>query len=51
MGWLPVACASTGPDSAAAMPVLYPNDKLTSVYRSFVQRCLSEKGFEVIGWN
>ncbi len=22
-----------------------------SVYRSFVQRCLSEKGFDVIGWN
>lgn len=21
------------------------------VYRSFVQRCLSEKGFDVIGWN
>ena len=23
----------------------------SSVYRSFVQRCLSEKGFDVIGWN
>ncbi len=22
-----------------------------SVYRSFVQRCLGEKGFDVIGWN
>lgn len=22
-----------------------------SIYRSFVQRCLSEKGFDVIGWN
>ena len=23
----------------------------SSLYRSFVQRCLSEKGFDVIGWN
>jgi outer membrane lipoprotein SlyB len=137
-GLLLAACASTGPDSAAAIPVLYPNDKLTSVgdeqaqvevaacrsravasglgpsqksnevsrrageggatagvaaavgafitgrsndalrgaasggviggaagavsgsfnndkpnsvYRTFVQRCLTDKGFDVIGWN
>ena len=108
MGWLLAACASTGPDSASAIPVLYPNDKLTSVgdeqaqvevaacrsravaaglgptqknnefsrrdgeliggaagavsgsfnndkpnsvYRTFVQRCLTDKGFDMIGWN
>ena len=137
-GFLLVACASTGPDSPSAIPVLYPNDKLTntgeeqaqvevaacrsravasglgpsqksnevsrrageggatagvaaavgafitgrsadamrgaatggviggaagavsgsfnndkpnSVYRTFVQRCLTDKGFDVIGWN
>lgn len=22
-----------------------------SVFRSFVQRCLSERGYEVVGWN
>jgi len=26
-------------------------DRPSSLYRSFVQRCLSEKGFDVIGWN
>ena len=108
MGWPLAARASTGPDSASAIPVLYPNDKLTSVgdeqaqvevaacrsravaaglgptqknnevsrrageliggaagavsgsfnndkpnsvYRTFVQRCLTDKGFDMIGWN
>jgi outer membrane lipoprotein SlyB len=27
------------------------NEKASATYRHFVQRCLSEKGFEVIGWN
>ena len=26
-------------------------DKPSSVYRHFVQRCLTEKGLDVIGWN
>lgn len=26
-------------------------DKPSSIYRQYVQRCLSDKGFEVIGWN
>ena len=51
MSWLLAACASTGPDSAAAIPVLYPNDKPNSIYRTFVQRCLTDKGFDAIGWN
>ena len=29
----------------------FRNDRPISVYRSFVQQCLSEKGLEVIGWN
>jgi hypothetical protein len=29
----------------------FHNDRPNGVYRSFVQRCLSEKGFDVIGWN
>ncbi len=37
--------------SAGAVSGAFHNDKPNSVYRSFVQRCLSEKGFEVIGWN
>ena len=51
MSWPLAACASTGPDSAAAIPVLCPNDRPNSVYRSFVQRCLTDEGFDVIGWN
>jgi hypothetical protein len=27
------------------------NDRANPTYRHFVERCLSEKGFEVIGWN
>lgn len=26
-------------------------EKASATYRHFVQRCLSDKGFEVIGWN
>ncbi len=26
-------------------------DKPSGIYRQYVQRCLSDKGFEVIGWN
>jgi hypothetical protein len=26
-------------------------DKPNQTYRRFVQRCLTEKGFDVIGWN
>ena len=37
--------------SAGAVSGAFHNDKPNSTYRSFVQRCLSEKGFEVIGWN
>ena len=27
------------------------NEKASTTYRHFVQRCVSEKGFDVIGWN
>jgi outer membrane lipoprotein SlyB len=37
--------------SAGAVSGAFHNDKVNPVYRQFVQRCLSEKGFEVIGWN
>lgn len=37
--------------SAGAVSGAFHNDKPNNTYRSFVQRCLSEKGFEVIGWN
>lgn len=37
--------------SAGAVSGAFHNDKPNGVYRNFVQRCLSEKGFEVIGWN
>jgi len=37
--------------SAGAVSGAFHNDKPNSTYRSFVQRCLSERGFEVIGWN
>jgi hypothetical protein len=26
-------------------------DKPSGIYRQYVQRCLSDKGFEMIGWN
>lgn len=37
--------------SAGAVQGAFRNDRPSSTYRSFVQRCLSEKGFDVIGWN
>ena len=37
--------------SAGAVSGAFHNDKVSPVYRQFVQRCLSEKGFDVIGWN
>jgi outer membrane lipoprotein SlyB len=37
--------------SAGAVSGAFHNDKPSTVYRNFVQRCLREKGFEVIGWN
>ena len=37
--------------TAGAVSGALQNDRPSSVYRNFVQRCLSEKGFEVIGWN
>ena len=37
--------------SAGAVSGAFNNDKVNLVYRQFVQRCLQEKGFDVIGWN
>ncbi len=37
--------------SAGAVSGAFRNDKPNTTYRHFVHRCLSEKGFEVIGWN
>lgn len=37
--------------SAGAVSGAFHNDKPNATYRNFVHRCLSEKGFEVIGWN
>ena len=37
--------------SAGAVSGAFHNDRVSPVYRQFVQRCLSEKGFDVIGWN
>jgi hypothetical protein len=37
--------------SAGAVSGAFHNDKPNPVYRQYVQRCLSEKGFDVIGWN
>ena len=37
--------------SAGAVSGAFHNDRPNGIYRSFVQRCLSEKGFDVIGWN
>ena len=45
-----VAGAAVG-GSAGAVSGAFHNGKPNSVYRNFVQRCLNEKGFEVIGWN
>ncbi len=37
--------------SAGAVSGAFHNDKASPVYREYVQRCLTEKGFDVIGWN
>ncbi len=37
--------------SAGVVSGAFHNDRPNSTYRNFVHRCLSEKGFEVIGWN
>ena len=37
--------------SAGAVSGAFHNDRPSGVYRQFVQRCLSERGFDVIGWN
>ena len=37
--------------SAGAVSGAFHNDRPNGVYRSFVQRCLSEKGVDVSGWN
>ena len=37
--------------SAGAVSGAFHNDKPNTTYRHFVQRCLTDKGFEVIGWN
>lgn len=37
--------------SAGAVSGAFHNDRPNPTYRSFVQRCLAEKGFDVIGWN
>ena len=37
--------------SAGAVSGAFHNENINPVYRQFVQRCLSEKGFDVIGWN
>lgn len=37
--------------SAGAVSGSFHDDKPNPVYRNFVQRCLGERGFEVIGWN
>ncbi|GAB3482326.1 glycine zipper family protein [Polaromonas eurypsychrophila] len=37
--------------SAGAVQGAFRNDRPSSTYRNFVQRCLGDRGFEVIGWN
>ena len=37
--------------TAGAVSGAFHNDIASPVYRQFVQRCLGEKGFDVIGWN
>ena len=37
--------------SAGAVQGAFRNDRPNATYRHFVQRCLADRGFEVIGWN
>lgn len=41
--------AAVGGSAGAVSGAL--QDKPSSIYRQYVQRCLSDKGFQVIGWN
>ncbi|MES2977502.1 MAG: glycine zipper family protein [Pseudomonadota bacterium] len=43
--------AAIGGSAGAVSGAFRGNERPNLVYRSFVQRCLSEKGFDVIGWN
>jgi len=45
-----VAGAAVG-GSAGAVQGAFRNDRPSATYRNFVQRCLGDRGFEVIGWN
>ena len=37
--------------SAGAVQGAFRNERPSSTYRTYVQRCLADKGFDVIGWN
>lgn len=37
--------------SAGAVSGAFHNERVNPVYRQYVQRCLGERGFDVIGWN
>jgi len=37
--------------SAGAVHGAFRNDRPNTTYRNYVQRCLGDRGFEVIGWN
>jgi len=37
--------------SAGAVQGVFRSDRPNTTYRNFVQRCLGDRGFEVIGWN
>ena len=37
--------------SAGAVQGAFRNERPSGTYRSYVQRCLAEKGFDMIGWN
>jgi len=43
--------AAVGGSAGAVSGAFNNNDKPNGVYRQFVQRCLGERGFDVIGWN
>lgn len=43
------AGAAVGGSAGAVSGAMH--EKASTTYRNFVQRCVSEKGFEVIGWN
>lgn len=45
-----VASAAVGGAVGAAGGAMRPT-QVNPIYRNFVQRCVSEKGLEIIGWN